>query len=153
MDTGNLSGPQFMWLWSINVVLQGPTAFSWYSPSVLYERTVYKSGSMQRYRLYDKLHSNLSTHGCPTMLWQRTAAAIVGWFTGHMKKNNKWYTSPPKLLCDFYRTYIIYKCDHRPHNTTWKAVGWRPTYLTKHLWLTFDRSYTTRTNEMHNFIN
>ena len=28
-------------------------------------------------------------------------------------------------MCNFYNTYIIYKCGPGPHNTSWRAAGWR----------------------------
>jgi hypothetical protein len=30
------------------------------------------------------------------------------------------------LLFNFYSACIIYKCGRGPHNTSWRAAGWRP---------------------------
>jgi len=32
------------------------------------------------------------------------------------KNSNQWYTQVPKLLCNFYSIYIIYKCGRGPHH-------------------------------------
>ena len=50
-------------------------------------------------------------HGHPTHLWHRATPIIVGWFMSQTwKNNNKWYTTQPKLLCNFYSICIICKC-------------------------------------------
>jgi len=66
-------------------------------------------------------------HGSPTSLGQMATPVIVGWFVGHIRKNNNnWYTQPPKLLCKFYTIYTICKCGNGLRNTIWQAASWRP---------------------------
>jgi len=49
--------------------------------------------------------------GPPTLLQQKATPVIVGWFMGHMWKNNRNH-------CEIFGTYTIYKCGHGLHNMT-----------------------------------
>lgn len=62
-------------------------------------------------------------------IWHRATPFFVGWLAGHTwKNNNKWYTLLPKLLCNFYDIYTVYKFGREPHTTYGQlAAGWRPT--------------------------
>jgi hypothetical protein len=42
--------------------------------------------------------------------------------------NNKCYTWPPKLLCNFCNKFVIYKCSRGPHKTTWPVAAWRSAF-------------------------
>ena len=46
-------------------------------------------------------------YGPPTCLWQTAIHVIEGWFAGRQWKMYKWYTYPPKLVCEVYTIYTI----------------------------------------------
>ena len=67
-----------------------------------------------------------ANHGFLNFLWLRATPFILGWFEVRRCKNNSnWCTLLPKLLWNFYSIRTIYKCGCEPHNTTWRAAGWR----------------------------
>ena len=62
--------------------------------------------------------------GCTSVLegGQKVTTVIAGCFAGRTCKNRcKGCTWPPKLLCNFYSLYIIYKCGRGPRVTSWRG--------------------------------
>ena len=62
---------------------------------------------------------------------------IVGWFTGCTCNNNHKQCIAPQISHNFHNMHIISKCSCRPHNTTWQAMGWRPTIYNLTVQITF----------------
>jgi hypothetical protein len=62
--------------------------------------------------------------GCTSVLEgsQKVTTVIEGCFAGRTCKNRcKGCTWPPKLLCNFYSLYIVYKCGRGPRVTSWRG--------------------------------
>jgi hypothetical protein len=80
-----------------------------------------------------------SSSFCISVFVQPTVSRVTSLFlaTGHTwKSNSKWYTQPPELLCNFYNIYIIYTCDRRLHNRSWRAAALRPMFCIRLLVVT-----------------
>jgi len=57
-------------------------------------------------QLTKKLEEGYLKHGAPPFLWQLTHT-VYGGPVGGPHEDKERYTTPPKLLCNFYSTYLI----------------------------------------------